>query len=68
MREIWNKIENYLKENAPNVLESLQQGATDEEIKKAEDFIGITFPEDFKESYKIHNGQCENQYLNFIGG
>src|SRR6185295_9815489 len=68
MDQIWRRIEYWLKENAPKVLESLQPGASDEEIKKAEEFMGISFPSDFRLSYKIHNGQIEDQNLGFIEG
>ncbi len=68
MKDIWEKIENWLAINAQNVLSSLADGATDEEIANAEKILGITFPEDFKASYKIHNGQKDNYNLGFTYG
>jgi cell wall assembly regulator SMI1 len=68
MKEIWNKIETWLSKNAANVLLSLADGATDEEIARAEEIMEIKFTEDFKASYRIHNGQKGNANTGFING
>ena len=57
MRAIWTRIENWLANNAPKLLRNLNPGATDEEIASTEEFLGISFPDNFKDSYRIHNGQ-----------
>ena len=57
MRDIWIRIETWLAENARSVLESLNEGATDQEIGDTEAFLGITFPEDMRALFRIHNGQ-----------
>ena len=57
MRSLWARIENWLAGNAPEILENLNPGATDQEISSTEDFLGISFPEDVKDYYRIHNGQ-----------
>ena len=57
MQIIWTRIENWLTDNAPEILENLNSGATEEEIKRTEEFLGVSFPEDVKDSYRIHNGQ-----------
>ena len=57
MQLSWTRIENWLADNAPEILENLNPGATEEEIKRTEEFLGVSFPEDFKDSYLIHNGQ-----------
>ena len=57
METIWNRIETWLVANAPEILNNLQPGATDEAIKQAEIFLGIELPEDVKASYRLHNGQ-----------
>lgn len=36
MKMIWERIDNWLAANAPQVLKSLRPGATDEEIDRAE--------------------------------
>ncbi|MBW4679589.1 MAG: SMI1/KNR4 family protein [Microcoleus vaginatus WJT46-NPBG5] len=65
MKIIWERIHNWLAANAPQVLESLKPGATDEEMYQAETFFGVKFPEDFKLSYRVHNGQKEESYCLF---
>jgi cell wall assembly regulator SMI1 len=57
MRDVWTKIEVWLAANAPEVLHTLQPGASDEEIASTEAFVCVTFPEDVKDSYRTHNGQ-----------
>lgn len=57
MRELWDRLEAWLAANAPTLLETLQPGATEEQIAQAEALLGIRFPEAFKASCRIHNGQ-----------
>ena len=57
MQEIWNRIESWLTLQAPSVLNSLQFGASEKEIKQAEEILKITFPEEVKQSFRLHNGQ-----------
>lgn len=69
MKELWKRFENWLGVHYPLLLESLNEGATDEEILEAEETMGIKFPSDFKESLKIHNGQKDDlEYIGLIGG
>jgi cell wall assembly regulator SMI1 len=56
---IWNRIETWLAINAPEILNSLQPGATNQAINKAEAFLD-KLPEDAKASYRLHNGQAES--------
>ncbi len=57
MEELWKRMDSWLADNAPEVLAALNPGATDEEIRAAEEAMGVTLPEDFRASYRIHNGQ-----------
>jgi cell wall assembly regulator SMI1 len=57
MKLIWDRIHVWLAANAPEVLESLCPGATDEQIRAAEREMGVTFPDDVRECYRIHDGQ-----------
>lgn len=57
METIWKQIESWLEKNAPEMLNTLLPGATDKEILAAEKAMGIEFPEEVKESYRLHNGQ-----------
>jgi len=57
MKENFEKIENWLKENAKKILElSLQKPATQDEISELEKIAGKELPDDFKELYLWHNG------------
>jgi cell wall assembly regulator SMI1 len=57
MIEIWNSIELKLTELAPEILNNLNDGVTDEEVNNLENLINAKLPKDFIAFYKIHNGQ-----------
>ncbi|MBD2107992.1 SMI1/KNR4 family protein [Nodosilinea sp. FACHB-13] len=59
MQDLWNRLEAWLTINAPALLETLQSGATEEQIIQTEAFLSIQFPDDFKAAYRIHNGQVD---------
>lgn len=56
MKEIWRRIEKWLEENYPEGLEKLNEGASEELILETEQYLGIKFPQDICDFYKIHNG------------
>lgn len=56
MKQTWNRIESWLAQNAPQVLETLSPAATDEKIIWAENQIGCRLPPALKDSYLLHNG------------
>jgi cell wall assembly regulator SMI1 len=61
---LWERMENWLKKHAPEVLEDLNPGATESEIMELEVALGIKLPESFKDSLRIHNGQSgDSQWL-----
>ena len=57
MQDIWDRIDKWLEDNAPDILSDLLSGATDEDIGSAEERIGVKFTDDVRASYSIHNGQ-----------
>ena len=57
MTEIWKTIELKLTEIAPEILKSLNDGVTNEEVENLENIINAKLPIDFISFYKIHNGQ-----------
>ncbi|RYG67354.1 molybdenum cofactor biosynthesis protein MoeA [bacterium] len=57
--DLWNRLETWLAANDPASLQTLQPGATEEEILQTEAFLAVQFPEEFKASYRIHNGQAK---------
>jgi cell wall assembly regulator SMI1 len=70
LKELWERLENWLIRHYPILLDSLNNGATDEMINEAEVRMGIKLPTDFKDSLKIHNGQkgVSFEYPGLIGG
>lgn len=66
MREIWNRIEQWLRANAPQVAETLQPGATEQQIVELESLLGRTLPADLRESLLIHDGQTEYPDVGFV--
>lgn len=57
METIWRRIEAWLAANAPELLGSLNGGATSRELQETEAFLGVELPEDVRASFRIHNGQ-----------
>ncbi|MBP8033039.1 MAG: SMI1/KNR4 family protein [Bacteroidia bacterium] len=57
IKQLWQNFENWLSNNTPHLIEALKSGATNDDIEKAENNLGVTFPIFFKEIYQIHNGQ-----------
>jgi cell wall assembly regulator SMI1 len=67
----WDKIVRWFDTNPPPVPDDaleLYGGATAKEIKEAEKVMGLSLPEDVKESYRLHNGNRECQGLFTWGG
>ena len=59
----WQKIEVWLAANEPELMKSLNPGATDAQILEVEKAIGNSLPEQIKESYRIHNGQSSGDLI-----
>ncbi len=62
MRAIWDRIETGLAAHYPTIGKSLRRGASSAAIAKAEKAIGVQFPDDVRESFRIHDGQDEDAY------
>jgi cell wall assembly regulator SMI1 len=57
LAETWDRIHDWLKANAPVVLASLGPPATDEQLREAEQAMGVELPGEVKDCYRIHDGQ-----------
>src|SRR5688572_3409194 len=57
MVKIWKRIEAWLEENTPDVLQDLRPGASEADVKKAEKALSVRLPEDMAASYAVHDGQ-----------
>jgi cell wall assembly regulator SMI1 len=56
MKDVWDRIHEALRQCAPDVLDSLRPGATDEQIRAAERKMGVILPADVKACYRVHDG------------
>jgi cell wall assembly regulator SMI1 len=63
----WETIKTWLKIQAPEILDTLQPGSTEEEIHDTETFLGVIFPDDMRVSYRICNGQKPDE-MGYIFG
>ena len=57
MRDLWDRLESYLRASAPHVLDTLNPPATDKQIADAQRKLGVELPRDLVASLRIHNGQ-----------
>ena len=57
MKTIWDRIHFWLESNALEVLASLRPGATQEQLRAAEEAMGVRFPEEVEIVYRVHDGQ-----------
>lgn len=55
--ESWKRIEAWLKEHKPRRWAALHTGASPEDLALVEKTVAQILPEDFKEAYRVHNGQ-----------
>ncbi len=56
--ESWERIERWFAKR-PELALRLRPGASESQIRAAEEALGVTFPDDFRESVRIHDGQSE---------
>lgn len=57
MEELWLRFIGLLRQHAPEVQSWLNPGATDAQLREAEEALGIRFPDDIAAFYRVYNGQ-----------
>ena len=57
IRTLWNVIETELDQHAPLILKSLNPGATEDLVAQLEGIVGLSLPEDMRQSLLVHDGQ-----------
>jgi cell wall assembly regulator SMI1 len=57
MRDLWNRLERWLEQNVPDILPTLNPGASMQEIEAIQNILGMKLPDDYVASCLIHNGQ-----------
>ncbi|MCP3138354.1 SMI1/KNR4 family protein [Pyxidicoccus xibeiensis] len=60
MTELWRRLKAWFQDYAPEVVASLNPGATEAQLVQLEERLGRRLPEDFRESYLLHNGQDDD--------
>lgn len=56
IQSLWQRIEKWVGIHAPGIWQELLPGASEADIRLAETVMEMTLPEDFKASYRLHNG------------
>jgi cell wall assembly regulator SMI1 len=57
MNDLWHRFENWLEQNIPDAIQTLNPGASLEEIEAIQNILNIKLPDDYIASCMIHNGQ-----------
>jgi cell wall assembly regulator SMI1 len=65
VKNAWYRIEKWYKANAPVAELTLSPGASDKALKGAETELGLSFPKDVRESYRLHDGTDQHAVLPF---
>ncbi|QDV21659.1 SMI1 / KNR4 family protein [Gimesia panareensis] len=68
MTRLCQRWERWLKDNFPSALETLQEGATPQEVDTFSREIGFVIPEDVREWFMWKNGQVHQPHLNVLFG
>jgi cell wall assembly regulator SMI1 len=64
----WQRIERWYQTHAPEVIETLRPGATQQQISSFETTSGVRLPDDVRQSFLIHDGQRDKPYPGAIVG
>lgn len=64
----WETYKAAIQAKFPSILDQLNPPATDEQIRDLETKIGLSLPEQFKELYKINNGERQNKLCGILLG
>ncbi|KAM3857281.1 F-box only protein 3 [Diretmus argenteus] len=57
LKKAWEQLKAFLQQRCPRMIASLKEGAKEAELDAIEAQIGCKFPDDYRCSYRIHNGQ-----------
>ncbi len=68
LNDLWQRLEAYFAEHWPQKELALRPPATLEQIDAAEAELGVRFPDDFRESLLVHDGQDEEPSILWLPG
>ncbi|XP_034035462.1 F-box only protein 3 [Thalassophryne amazonica] len=57
LKRSWEQLKDFLQQKCPRMIASLKEGTTEAELNDIEAHIGCRLPDDYRCSYRIHNGQ-----------
>ncbi|XP_035983966.1 F-box only protein 3 [Fundulus heteroclitus] len=57
LKKAWEQLKGFLQQRCPRMIVSLKDGATEQELDDVEAQIGCKLPDDYRCSFRIHNGQ-----------
>ncbi|KAJ1182252.1 hypothetical protein NDU88_007446 [Pleurodeles waltl] len=57
LKQAWDDLERYLGEKCPRMIMSLKDGVQEQDLNAVEDQIKCKLPDDYRCSFRIHNGQ-----------
>ncbi|KAM4560044.1 F-box only protein 3 isoform 1-T1 [Odontesthes bonariensis] len=57
LKRAWEQLKSFLQLRCPRMITSLKDGVTEVELNNVEGQIGCKLPDDYRCSYRIHNGQ-----------
>jgi len=63
MKELLVSLKELITDSISEVIDSLNDGATEHEIRQVESVVGFELPNEVKELYKCHNGQSGHSGL-----
>jgi cell wall assembly regulator SMI1 len=64
----WQRLDRWYKTHAPEVIESLRPGASEQEISAIEKESGVQLPDSLRQSYMVHDGENDMAYPGAIIG
>ncbi len=65
MNKTWRKIHKTRGAQEPALLESLRDGASEDQIAEAQRTMNVEFPDDYIESLRVHDGQNDEQLYDY---
>jgi cell wall assembly regulator SMI1 len=68
VNELWDRLKSWLQENAPELLETMQPGASERKISALEQKLGVRLPDDYRAFLALSDGQVEDTEFYFQDG
>jgi cell wall assembly regulator SMI1 len=63
VKRFWHDLEAWLKQRVPHWLETLPPPVPEDKLESLESQLGFALPEEFKASYRVHDGLGESKLL-----